>query len=236
MKILRVSCGPRGQDAESYRLSQEIVGCLLRSEPTAILVDRVIGDGQSACSIKITRSPTGSSADVSQEGSPGSPEVLIPELESSDVVVSGTPYAHNFTVPSALKSVERSQVVRARRTFNVTPEGKVGTLPRPAGLHRRILRRKILRRAGASARFSASHLKAVLGIIGLHDPTFFSVQGTGSSARCCGRDQERDSSSAARIFFFIFRLGSKGHLIVAPEVTKAQRSFLLVRGFEFYSR
>ena len=43
MKILHVACSPRGQASESYRLSQKILGFLLKSEPAAVLVNRVIG-------------------------------------------------------------------------------------------------------------------------------------------------------------------------------------------------
>ena len=39
-KILHVSCSPRGHAAESYRLSQKIIGFLLQQEPTAIVVDQ----------------------------------------------------------------------------------------------------------------------------------------------------------------------------------------------------
>ena len=67
-----------------------------------------------------------SSADVSQEGTIAQSEELIAEIESSDFVVIGTPM-HNFTVPSALKAWI-DHVVRARRTFKMTKEGKVGRL------------------------------------------------------------------------------------------------------------
>ena len=45
IKILHVSCSPRGQVSESYRIARKIIGFLLRKEPTAILVNRVIGGG-----------------------------------------------------------------------------------------------------------------------------------------------------------------------------------------------
>jgi len=45
MEILHVSCSPRGRAAESYRLSRKIIDLLLRSEPAATVVDRVIGEG-----------------------------------------------------------------------------------------------------------------------------------------------------------------------------------------------
>ena len=45
MKILHVSCSPRGQSSESYGLSRKIIGLLLKREPRAVLVTRVIGGG-----------------------------------------------------------------------------------------------------------------------------------------------------------------------------------------------
>ena len=110
-------------------------------------------------------------------------EELIRELESADFVVIGTPM-HNLTVPSALKAWI-DHVVRARRTFNVTPAGKVGTLrDRPVF----VAIASGGRFSGERARqpdFLTPYLKAILGMIGLHDLTFFSVQGTGSRSGCC---------------------------------------------------
>jgi FMN-dependent NADH-azoreductase len=51
---------------------------------------------------------------------------LIGELEAADFVVIGTPM-NNFTVPSTLKAWV-DHIVRIRRTFRSTPEGKIGTL------------------------------------------------------------------------------------------------------------
>ena len=175
-KILHVSCSPRGQAAESYRLSQKIIGLLLQKEPTAILVNRVIGGGAISHVDEDYAISQQSSADISQDGSMARSEELIQELESSDFVVIGTPM-HNFTVPSALKAWI-DHIVRVRRTFNVTQEGKVGTLRD----------RPVFVAVSSGGRFSGErtrqpdfltpYLKAVLGMIGLHDLTFFSVQGT----------------------------------------------------------
>ncbi|MGH7095108.1 MAG: FMN-dependent NADH-azoreductase [Stellaceae bacterium] len=53
-------------------------------------------------------------------------ERYITELEAADFVVIGTPM-NNFTVPSTLKAWI-DHIVRIRRTFRSTPEGKVGML------------------------------------------------------------------------------------------------------------
>lgn len=53
-------------------------------------------------------------------------EQLIGELEAADFVVIGTPM-NNFAVPSTLKSWI-DHIVRIRRSFRSTPEGKIGLL------------------------------------------------------------------------------------------------------------
>jgi FMN-dependent NADH-azoreductase len=175
VKLLHVSCSPRGQAAESYRLSQKIIRFLLQKEPTAIVVNRVIGGGAIPHVDEDYAVSQQSSADISQEGSMAQSEELIQELESSDVVVIGTPM-HNFTIPSVLK-VWIDHIVRVRRTFNVSPQGKIGTLrDRPVF----VAVSSGGRFSGERARqpdFLTPYLKAILGMIGLHDLTFFSVEG-----------------------------------------------------------
>jgi FMN-dependent NADH-azoreductase len=176
--ILHVSCSPRGDAAESDRLAWKIIEQLRRQEPTAVLVSRVIGGGQIAHIDQDYAISQGSSADVSQDGSMARSEELVRELERSDFVVIGTPM-HNLTVPSVLKAWI-DHVVRARRTFTITPAGKVGTLrDRPVF----VAIASGGRFSGDRARqpdFLTPYLKTVLGMIGLHDLTFFSVQGTGA--------------------------------------------------------
>jgi FMN-dependent NADH-azoreductase len=53
-------------------------------------------------------------------------EGYIRELERADIVVIGTP-VNNFAVPSTLKAWV-DHIVRIRRTFRSTPEGKFGLL------------------------------------------------------------------------------------------------------------
>src|ERR1700709_2267111 len=180
MKILHLDCSPRGEASESYRISQQIVGFLMQREPAALLVRREIGagaishiDGSYATALGSTER---SAAEISPSGSMSRSEELIQELESSDVVVIGTPM-HNFTVPSALKAWI-DHVVRVRRTFNTTAEGYVGTLrDRPVF----IAVSSGGRYSGARARqpdFLTPYLRAVLGTIGLHDLNFFSAEGS----------------------------------------------------------
>jgi FMN-dependent NADH-azoreductase len=175
MKILHVSCSPRGQAAESHRLSQKIVGFLLKNAPAATVVNREIGalPHVDAYYADAPQSPT----EISPGGAISRSEDLIEELERADVVVIGTPM-HNFTVPSALKAWI-DHIVRAGRTFTVTSGGKVGLLrDRPVF----VAVSSGGRYSTAGARqpdFLTPYLKAILGVVGLRDLTFFSVEGTG---------------------------------------------------------
>lgn len=184
MKILHVDCSPRGGSAESHRLAETIVGLLCENEPAATVITRKLGKG----TIPHIDAPYATALGASHasvlewfpEGSMALSEQLIQELECADVVVIGTPM-HNFTVPSALKAWI-DHIVRVRRTFNITHEGYIGMLRD----------RPVLIAISSGAKFSGErarqpdfltpYLKAVLGVIGLRNVTFFSVQGTSSHA------------------------------------------------------
>lgn len=199
MKILHVSCSPRGQASESYRLSQKIIAFLLKSEPAAILVNRGIGDAAiSHIDANYAHAQHSPAAEISQEGSIARSEELIQELESSDIVVIGTPM-HNFTIPSALKAWI-DHVVRARRTFNATADGKAGMLrDRPVF----VAVASGGRYSGARARqpdFLTPYLKAILSTIGLQDLNFFSIQGTGLGPDALAEARTR-SDQALHEFF-----------------------------------
>lgn len=179
-KILHVSCSPRGEAAESYRLSSRIVELLRQLEPTALVTNRVLGDGTIPHVDMNYAISLASLHDVSKEGSMAFSETLVEELESADFVVIGTPM-HNLTVPSVLKAW-LDHVVRARRTFDITAAGKVGTL-RDRPVYIAVASGGWF--SGERARqpdFLTAYIKTILGMIGLHDLTFFSVQGTVAGA------------------------------------------------------
>jgi FMN-dependent NADH-azoreductase len=202
MKILHLDCSPRGQASESYRLSQQIIGFLLEREPAALLVRRDVGGGAISHIDESYATALGSRerspAEISPSGSMSRSEELIEELESSDVVVIGTPM-HNFTVPSALKAWI-DHVVRVRRTFNATAEGYVGTLrDRPVF----VAVSSGGRYSGARARqpdFLTPYLRAVLGTIGLHDLTFFSAEGSAGGPEAVAEARIRTDGALQEYF------------------------------------
>jgi FMN-dependent NADH-azoreductase len=201
MKILHVTCSPRGQASESYRISQKIVGYLLDNEPTATVTVRPIGgaianiDENYATALGTTQQ---SLAEIFAEGSMSRSEELIQELESADVVVIATPM-HNFTVPVALKAWI-DHVVRVRRTFKVTAEEKVGALRD----------RPVFVAVSSGGRFSGErahqpnfltpYLKAILGTIGLHDLTFFCVEGSALGSDALAQARTRADQAMQEFF------------------------------------
>ena len=177
MKILRVSCSPSGQGSESNRLSQRVIEFLQRADPTAIVVDRDVGshvlppiDTSYAISQR-------AAADVAEDGTAALSAELIDELTSADVLVIGTPM-HNYTVPATLKAWI-DHIARVRFTFDVSAQGKIPRLrDRPVF----IAVSSAGRFSGPRARqpdFLSPYLRAILGMIGLVDLRFFSVEGTG---------------------------------------------------------
>ena len=91
-------------------------------------------------------------AEMFPEGSMSRSEELIQELESADFVVIATPM-HNFTVPVRAEGVDRSHR-SSPPNVQCDRRRKSGCAARPSGLCRRVLGRKIFRRARASAGFS----------------------------------------------------------------------------------
>jgi FMN-dependent NADH-azoreductase len=100
-------------------------------------------------------------------------ERLIGELEAADIVVIGTPM-NNFTVPSTLKSWV-DHIVRIRRTFRSTPEGKIGMLrDRPVivvSAHGGYVR------GNYQPDFLTPYLRAIFVTIGIHSVEFIQLEG-----------------------------------------------------------
>jgi FMN-dependent NADH-azoreductase len=189
MNILHVSCSPHGARAESSKLSRKIIGRLLEIDPAAAVVERRIGEVPvPAVDAGYAAAQHAFVAEAGHHGSTALSEVLIRELERADAVVIGTPM-HNLAVPSTLKAWI-DHVVRARRTFDMTPRGKVGTL-RNRPVFVAVASGGFF--SGERARqpdFLTPYLALVLGHIGLTDVTFFCVEGTARDAAAVAQARE----------------------------------------------
>jgi FMN-dependent NADH-azoreductase len=223
MKILHVSCSPRGHASESFRLSRRIVGLLLEQHPGAQVVERMIGDGSVLHVDESYAISQHSTADVSQGGTAAASAELIQELDNADIVVIGTPM-HNYTAPSALKAWI-DHVVRVRWTFNVGPEGKVALLRD----------RPVYVAVASGGRFSGDgphqpdfltpYVKTILGMVGLHDLAFFSVQGTAFGAEALIAAREATDQALQDHFSVNKRLSSHRELrALPPDSYGGQRS------------
>jgi FMN-dependent NADH-azoreductase len=205
MKILHVSCSTRGALSESSRLSRKIVELLLRHERTAIVIERPIGEVPvphvDAHYADAQHAPD---AESTPGGSMSCSEVLIQELESADAVVIGTPM-HNLMVPSTLKAW-LDHIVRAGRTFGMTPKGKTGFLrDRPVFIA--IASGGVF--SGESARqpdLIVPYLKLVLGTTGLQQLHFFSVEGTTFGAEWVARARG-ETDARLQDWFETFSIG-----------------------------
>lgn len=187
-KILHVSASPRGKVAESYRLSQKVIGAIQKQYPATTVIERPIGNGSLPHVDQDYAISQAAVEDVSAVGSMALSEELVRELEGADCLVISTPM-HNLAIPSALKAWI-DHVVRARRTFTIGPGGKVGLL----------MERPVYIAIASGGRFSGDnprqpdfltpYLRTILAMIGLNDVTFFTVQGTGAGGETLARTRE----------------------------------------------
>ncbi len=122
--ILLVLVSPRPQSF-SRRIARDVVARIAASRPGSRIVERdLAADPPPHPEIMLYEAILSPTPDDDPRFALS--ERLIAELEAADFVVIGTPM-NNFTVPSTLKAWI-DQIVRIRRTFRSTPEGKIGML------------------------------------------------------------------------------------------------------------
>jgi FMN-dependent NADH-azoreductase len=122
--ILQILVSPRPQ-AFSRQMAREIVARVAALRPDARVVERdLAADPPPHPDLDLYEAILSPTPDDDPRFALS--ERLIGELEAADVVVIGTPM-NNFTVPSTLKSWV-DHIVRIRRTFRSTAEGKIGML------------------------------------------------------------------------------------------------------------
>ena len=176
--ILAIDASPRGPASHSGQVGRMVVERLLRRSPGARLIVRPIGVEPlrhihpayaAAMETPEARRTTADRQALARS------EALIAELEATDRLVIATPM-HNFTVPSTLKAWI-DHVVRAHRSFALTPQGKQGLLAdRPTYV--------IVSAGGVVSGegprqpdFVTPYLRHVLAVIGIHDVQFQVLEG-----------------------------------------------------------
>ncbi len=176
--ILRLDCSPRGPAGHSWRIADELVERLGLAHPGVRLVrrDLVRAPPPLADAVYAAAMVQHQSAEASLDvPALAASEALIRELDGADILVIATPM-QNFTVPAQLKAW-LDQVVRVGRTFQGTPEGKVGRLAdRPAYV--------VVASGGYIAGeralqpdFLRPYLAAILATLGIRDTRFIVADG-----------------------------------------------------------
>lgn len=221
MKTLYITCSPQGDASESTRLAQSIVSRLALRD-AAMEVQHLDlgahhGAGLDAGYAHALGTPAAPSAEAMASGALAQSERWIAQLEAADAVVIGTPM-HNFTLPASLKNWI-DHVVRIGRTFRPTPEGKVGMLAdRPVFVA--IASGGTFSPAGArQPDYLTGYLRAILATIGLHNLTFFSVEGTVFGAEALAQARQR---AAAAVEAHFSRASLAGPAVVAAPAPLAQ--------------
>lgn len=200
-RILYVAVGPRSERSWSRRYGAQVLACLERRYPDATVVQRDLAahpppiiDAQFADAI--LRTPD--SWDAADRDALGYSEQAIEELEAADVVLISTPM-NNYTVPATLKAWI-DHIVRIRRTFIGTPQGKVGLLrDRPtyvvtaAGGHHSGV-------GVVQPDFLTPYLIAIMATIGIRDMRFLSLQGVTRGAEAEARAIEHARATLATWF------------------------------------
>jgi FMN-dependent NADH-azoreductase len=176
LNILHITCSPNGHAAESHRLGRKIIDTVAHGARVTVL-ERDVGNGSLGhIDADYARAQQSPSAEPMPQGAAAQSDLLIGEVEAADVVVLSTPM-HNLMVPSGLKAWI-DHVVRARRTFALTPQGKQPLL-RDRPVYIAIASGGVF--SGPDARqpdFLTPYLRTVLAQVGLLDLSFLSVQGT----------------------------------------------------------
>ena len=171
--ILEILVSPRPHSV-SRRVAQEIVERIAERHPGARIVERdLAADPPPHPNRNLYEAILSPTPDDDRRFALS--ERLIGELETADYVVIGTPM-NNFTVPSTLKAWI-DHIVRIRRTFVSTPQGKIGLLrDRPVIV--------VSGHGGycgsappAQPDFLTPYLAAIFATIGIHQVEFLRLEG-----------------------------------------------------------
>jgi FMN-dependent NADH-azoreductase len=171
-RILLLNSGPHSDASHGYRLAREAIAAA--GIDNAQITERdLVKSPIPPIGRDYAIALTSNSANDAEEFDWS--ERLIVELEQHDMLFIVTPM-HNFTVPAALK-LWLDHVIRINRSFDATPQGKVGRMQdRPTfvlvssgGFH-----------AGERAKqadFLTPYLRYALASIGIANVHFFPLQG-----------------------------------------------------------
>jgi FMN-dependent NADH-azoreductase len=190
VKILHLSFSSRGLASESIRLASVMLDHLFAIYPHAVLVERMLGDEP------------------------------LPHIDANYALAQHLAIAtaaHHGSIIRSEEAIRTLQalkawldhVVRVRRTFDLTSDGKKGMLhDRPVF----IVVASGGRLTGDRARqpdFLTPYLQEVLKMVGLRDVHFFHVEGTGAPEEIVEKARESARMNLERFFDSFAELGGR---------------------------
>jgi FMN-dependent NADH-azoreductase len=177
-QLLHISASARGAASDSRRAGQMMAEQLAAAIPDLSLCRRDLAAAPlphpDGAFVTAALMPDDERSDA-ENAALALSETLIGELETADLVLIDTPM-HNFTVPSALKAWI-DYIVRIRRTFGITPEGKVGFLADRPVVVLVACGGRFDHAPGAQSDFLTPYLSYVLASVGLRDVEILRLEG-----------------------------------------------------------
>lgn len=200
--ILYIVVGPRSERSWSRRYGARVLERLERRYPGATVVRRDLAAQpppiiEAQFADAILRTPD--TWDAADRDALGYSEQAIEELEAADVVLISTPM-NNYTVPATLKAWI-DHIVRIRRTFIGSPQGKVGLLQdRPTYVVTAAGGHHSGDGGAVQPDFLTPYLIAIMATIGIRDMRFLSLQGVTRGAEAEARAIEHARATLATWF------------------------------------
>ncbi|WP_103069570.1 FMN-dependent NADH-azoreductase [Aquimarina sediminis] len=180
MQLLRIDASSRIENSDSRAIADQFQQQWKNSHPNGIVITRdIIKTPIPHLHQKTIEGFYSAQKNLTSEQIEATAlsDTLISELKNTDVLLLSTPM-YNFGVPSALKAWI-DHISRINKTFRVSDEGSfIGMLEN--------IKAYIIITAGAvytsdemkALDFVNPYLRAILGLIGITDITFLSLEGT----------------------------------------------------------
>ncbi|MBV1840530.1 FMN-dependent NADH-azoreductase [Photobacterium ganghwense] len=178
MKILLINSSSRQQASSTYFLAQALLKRVSMLTPVSVTEENVTVLPQVDSEYSISVASTEQDYDESK-GSLALSNRLIDDLIEADLVIVTSPM-HNFSLPSGLKSWV-DHVVRAQKTFAITPTGKRGLLDDKPVYVLISSGGKFSGNDAYQPDFFTPYMKEVLSTIGINSVSFFAIESTVSS-------------------------------------------------------
>jgi FMN-dependent NADH-azoreductase len=182
--ILQILVSPRA-NSFSNRIAREVTARLVARNPRAEIIERdLAADPPPHPEIDLYEAILSPAGDDDPRFALS--ERLIGELEVADFVVIGTPM-NNFSVPSTLKAWI-DHIVRIRRSFRSTPDGKIGQLrDRPVFV---VTAHGGYMSGGYQPDFLTPYLRVIFATIGIQQVEFFCADGLSRGPEAVARALE----------------------------------------------